>query len=142
MGQRVEYGAPKKINAFSVSLVLLVLGFAYWMWRFFPSYLDAWTVDHVLREVATQVYRANRIPNDTDKIEVIKELLDKAKSDIRKQAGINDPELTVSANIEGDTAFLYAEYTVQVTHPVVDKTTTLHFKREEKTDLKRVDWDK
>jgi hypothetical protein len=139
--QRVEYGKPRRLNWFSGTLILLAVGFGYFMWRFFPYYLDAWTVDHVLRETATAVYRANRM-NEPDRTTTLRQLLDKAKEDIRKQAGIQDPELTVGVDIEGDSALMSAEYSVVVTHPLVDRTTRLHFHREEKADIKRVDWDK
>ena len=35
-----------------------------------------------------------------------------------------------------------ADYTVKITHPLLAKATVLHMHREEKADVKRVDWDK
>ena len=139
--ERVTYGQPRRFNAVTLTLLLMMAAAGYWMWRFFPVYLDAWTVDHVLKETASALYRLNRSPPSSERDDSMRELLDKAKADIRKQANITDPDLTVAANIEGDKAVLSAMYTVSVTHPILDKVTTLHFKREEDADLKRVDWD-
>jgi hypothetical protein len=141
MAQRVEYGRPRKLNAFSGTLLALAIGGAYWMWRFSPAYLDAWTVDHVLRESATAIYRANHLA-EPERSKALREILDQAQVDIRKQSDIKDPDLTITANILEDKAVLKAEYSVRITHPLIEKTTLLHFQREEGANLKRVDWDK
>jgi hypothetical protein len=141
VAQRVEYGQPRRLNSVSLTFIVLLLGGAYWMWRFFPAYLDAWTVDHVLRESATEVYHANHML-EPDRTKEIRDILDRAKANIRKQAEINDPDLVVSASILENSATLSCEYSVRITHPLVEKTTLVHFKREEAADLRRVDWDK
>ena len=55
-----KYG-PKRLNAVTVGLLLFALAAGYWFWRFFPAYFDGWTVDHILKETAAAVYRANRL---------------------------------------------------------------------------------
>jgi hypothetical protein len=141
MAQQVEYGKPKRLNAVSATMLVLALGGGYWMWRFFPAYFDAWTVDHILRESATQVYRANRM-QEPDRTNTLRDIVDKAKADMRKQAEIQDPDLTVGLNVDDANAILTADYTVRVTHPVLASPTVLHMHREEKADVKKVDWDK
>lgn len=140
MAQQVKYGAPRRLNSFSVTLILLALAFGYFMWRFFPTYLDAWTVDHILKESATQVYRANRL-REPERTETLTAIVRKAQSDIRQQASVHDPELKVSLNILENSASMSADYTSIVTHFAVNKTTTLHFHREETANIKTVNWD-
>jgi hypothetical protein len=140
--ERVSWQKPNRLNAVSVTLILLGLAAGYWMWRFFPAYFDAWTVDHVLRETGSLVYRANRM-GEPGRTTALRELLDKAKVDIQKQADVKDPELTIGLNIDdNNNMLLTADYTVRITHPLLSKPTVLKMHREEKANVKRVDWDK
>jgi hypothetical protein len=140
MAERVHYQAPRRINSFSVTLALMALALGYWAWRFFPVHFDSWTVDHILKESASQCYRANRL-REPERTTTLTDIVNKAKADIRRQTGITDPELVVNLNIEETTASMSAEYQVIVTHPLVSKTTTLHFQRKENADIKVVNWD-
>lgn len=140
MVQRVEYGKPRRLNAVSAMFILLVIAFGYWMWRFFPSYFNAWTVDHILSESASEVYRANRL-NEPERTNTLHEIIDKAKADIIHKANVHDPDLTVNLDIDGNNAKVSADYSVVITHPMVTRTTTLHFVRSETADIKRVNWD-
>jgi hypothetical protein len=135
-----SYGGPRRINAVSIVLVLLAAAGGYWMWRYFPVYFDAWSVDHILKEAASETYRANRL-NEGSRMEQLKLIVDGAKAKIIKQVGIHDPELTVDLNVDGDKATMTADYTVRVTHPVIDKTSKIHFHREEQANIKFVKWD-
>jgi hypothetical protein len=134
------YGTPRRINAVSVTLFLLVVAGGYWFWRFFPVYFDAWSVDHILKEAASQTYQANRL-TESQRMEQLKQIVDTARSKIVKQVEIKDPELTVNLNIDGDKATMTADYTVKVTHVVIDKITRMHMHREETANIKFVKWD-
>jgi len=136
----MAYGAPRRLNAVSVTLLILGAAAAYWFWRFFPSYFDAWSVDHILKDAASQTYHANRL-TDSQRMEQLKKIVDDARGKIVKQVGIRDPELTVDLNIEGDKALMTADYSVTVTHPGVSYVTHLHFHREETANIKFVKWD-
>ncbi len=141
MGQQVEYGQPRRFNSVTVTLILLALGAGYWMWRFFPVYFDGWTVDHILKESASEVYRANRL-SEPERTETLTAIVQKSKKKIREQTAVIDPELVVNLEVLENDAAMSAEYSMVVTHPVTSKTTTLHFFRKEHADIKRVDWDK
>jgi hypothetical protein len=141
MAERVQWAQPKRLNWVSGTMLVLAVVFGYWMWRFFPAYFDAWTVDHVLLEGANSAYRASRL-GEPARTNALHELVDKAKADIQKKANVEDPELTVGLDLDGDIATLTADYMVTVTHPVLSKVTQLHFHREEKANIKAVDWDK
>jgi len=136
----VAYRTPKRINAVSVAMMLLVAAAAYWMWVFFPVYWDAWTVDHQLRETAALCYRVNRYAEPGRTIE-LRKLLKKAQEDSIRLAHITDPEFDVSLEIEGDNLFLHAIYKVTVRHPVGNFVTTLNMNRTEKANIKQVSWD-
>jgi hypothetical protein len=135
-----RYGQPKRINAVSITLALIALAGGYWLWRFFPVYFDAWSVDHILKESASQTYQANRL-TEAQRMEQLKEIVDKARTKIVKQVEIRDPELTVNLNIEGDKATMTADYNVTVTHPGISKISKMHLHREETANIKFVKWD-
>jgi hypothetical protein len=140
MADQYEYGKPRRLNSVSITLILIGLAFAYFMWIFFPAYLDAWTVDHTLREAASKVYRANRL-SEPDRTQTLNDIVNTARSDLKKRVGITDPDLTVSLEILENDASMTAEYKVIISHPVTTKRTTLHFKRTEHADIKAVKWD-
>jgi hypothetical protein len=141
MAERVEYGKPRRLNSVSVTMILIALAGGYWMWRFFPAYFDGWTVDHILKESASEVYRANRL-NEPERTTELTSIVNKAKQHIREQTSITDPDLTVTMNILENDASMSAEYLMVITHPVTSKTTTLHFSKREHANIKKVDWDK
>ena len=136
----MDYKTPRRLNSFNVTLIVLALVAGYWFWRFFPAYFDGWTVDHVLKEAASAVYRINRM-TEPDRTKELKALLDKTRLDIVKKGNVTDPELTVDLDIEGNLAILTADYHVIVTHPVLSRTTSLHFQKKETADIKRVSWE-
>jgi hypothetical protein len=136
----IDYSKPRRLNAVSGTMLALALAAAYWGWRFGPAYWDAWTVDHILKETASSVYRANRL-NEPLRTQTLRELVDKARAKMIHDASVGDPELAVNLNIDGDVAAMSADYHVVVTHPMIGKTTTLHFTRKETADVKVVRWE-
>jgi hypothetical protein len=135
-----HYGQPRRLNAVTVVLILIAMAIAYWFWRFFPAYFDAWNVDHILREGVTSTYQVMRI-REPERSKRLKEIVDKTRADVQKQAGITDPNLIVDLNLDGDKAVMSADYHVIVTHPYTTRTTTLHFVRAEKASNKKVEWE-
>ncbi len=136
----MAYGQPRRLNALSVSMLLVMVAVSYWMWRFFPSYFDAWSVDHILKEAASQTYMANRL-GDAERLKQLKLIVDGARSKIVKQVGITDPELVVDLNLDGDKAMMTADYSLVVTHPGIAYVTKMHFHREAAANIKFVKWD-
>jgi hypothetical protein len=134
------YGQPRRLNSVSIVLILMALAAGYWMWRFFPAYFDAWTVDHLLKEAASTTYRLSQL-NEPERTKELKKLIDKVRADIMKQASVTDPDLVVNLDIQDNNSVVTAEYDVVVTHPVITRTTTIHFKRSEAADIKKVRWE-
>jgi hypothetical protein len=135
----VAYG-PRRFNALTAFMILCGLGAGYWCWRFFPAYFDGWTVDHALREAASGSYKAARLSEPT-RSKQLKLLVDGARETIVQKAHVTDPDLLVNMDLDGDIATVSADYSVVITHPYINKTTTLHFHRTATTNTKRVDWD-
>jgi hypothetical protein len=135
-----EYTQPRRLNAVTMVLLLIAAATAYWFWRFFPAYFDGWSVDHILRESASATYRVMRL-NEPARTKTLKAIVDKAREDIATKANVSDPDLVVDLNIDGNMATMTANYHVVITHPWINRTTTLHFTKSEKSDIKRVDWE-
>jgi hypothetical protein len=133
-------GGPKRINTVSIMLVLLALAAGYLLWRFFPVYFDGWTVEHILKDAANQTYRVARIA-EPERTKQLKLIVDKARAEIVRLGHVEDPDLTVDLDLDGNEVAVSAEYRVVVTHPGIDKTTTLHFHKHEKASVKRVEWE-
>ncbi len=136
----MAYAQPRRLNAVSIALLLMMAAAAYWFWRFFPAYFDGWSVDHILRESAAATYKVVRL-NEPARTKTLKAIVDKAREDIAKKANVTDPDLVVNLNVDEHTATMTADYHVVITHPWLNRTTTLHFAKSEQTDLKRVDWE-
>jgi hypothetical protein len=136
-----EYGqAPRRLNAVSVTLLLIALGAGYGLWRFFPAYFDSWTVEHTLKDAANQTYAVARIA-EPGRSKQLKVIADKARADIVRLGHVEDPDLEVNLDLDGNDVAVSADYTVVVTHPYINKTTTLHFHKREKANVKRVEWE-
>jgi hypothetical protein len=134
------YGAPRRFNSVSFFLLVCALAAGYCLWRFFPVYWDAWTIDHILSETANAVYKLNRL-QEPDRSKMLTELIERARNDVVKRGNVDDPELLVNLNFtDENNAVVSADYHVVVTHPGIHKTTTLHFFRSEKANIKRVEW--
>ena len=134
------YGQPRRFNTVTIFMILCGLAAGYWVWRFFPAYFDGWSVDHLLKEAASKTYRLNRL-QEPGRTKQLTELVEATKNEIRKQANVTDPDLTVNLDIDGDKVAVSADYHVVVTHAVGNYTTTLHFQKSETADIKKVDWD-
>jgi hypothetical protein len=137
----VTYGQPRRLNAVTITMILLALAAGYWMWRFFPAYFDGWTVDHILMEAASSTYRINRY-QEPGRTKALTDLVEETRKKIQQQANITDPDLDVSVDIpeNGEDCAMTATYSVVVTHPFGHYTTTLHMKRTAHADIKRVKW--
>ncbi len=133
------YG-PRRFNSVTAILLLMALGAGYWVWRFFPAYFDGWSVDHLLKEAASKTYKLNQ-RQEPDRTKLLTELVDKTRADIVKQGNVTDPNLKVNLDIDGDNVAVSADYSVIVTHPLVNKTTTLHFHKSEDANIKKVNWE-
>jgi len=136
----VRYGQPRRINSVTFAIVLMGAAAGYWLWRFFPAYFDAWTVDHILKETASSTYKLSRL-GEPERGKQLKVLVDRARAEIIEQGHVTDPDLLVNLDIDGDNVAVRAEYNVAITHPVIEKATLLRFRRVETANIKKVQWE-
>jgi hypothetical protein len=136
----MRYGQPRRLNAVTFVMILIGLAAGYWVWRFFPAYFDGWNVDHTLKEAASETYKLNRM-QEPERTKVLKELVDRTLANIRKQGSVTDPDLSVNLDIDGDKVAVTADYHVEITHPLITRTTMLHFHKTETANIKKVNWE-
>ncbi|MGZ3405100.1 MAG: hypothetical protein ACXVAN_01565 [Polyangia bacterium] len=136
----VTYGQPRRLNTVTFVMILMGLAAGYWVWRFFPAYFDGWNVDHLLKEAASKTYRLNRM-QEPERTKELTKLVDKTRADIIKQGNVTDPELSVNLDIQENNVAMTADYHVEITHPMITRTTTLHFHKTETADIKKVNWE-
>lgn len=139
MTKPTVYRAPRRLNLVTGIMLLAFVAGVYWLWRFGPVYLDAWTVDHILKEAANRVYKANRL-GEPARTEALRTIVDEAKNSIVKRVGIQDPELAVNLDLTGKQVLVTADYHITVLHPKTKYKTELHLRREATANIERVDW--
>jgi len=140
MSNRVSYAKPSRLNSVTVTLLLLAVAGGYWMWRFFPAYFDAWSVDHLLKEASSTMYRLNRL-KEPMRTNEMKATLDKLRADIIKKGNVTDPDLDVQLEIDGNLAAVSANYSLTVVLAPSNKKVVLNFHRKETANVKAVNWD-
>jgi len=140
VSNRVSYAKPSRFNSVTITLLLLAIAGGYWMWRFFPAYFDAWSVDHLLKEASSTMYRLNRLKEPLRTTEM-KKSLDKLRVDIMKKGNVTDPDLDVQLEIDGNLATVTATYQLTVVLAPSNKKVVLHMNRRETANVKAVNWD-
>ncbi len=136
-----DYKQPRRLNIVSGILLLLLAGAGYWSWKFLPAYLEAWSVDHILKEQVSRVYKIMMM-GEPDKTNELTKLVETAKADIKKKAGVTDAGIVVHLNVDVTVATLTADYKVRVNHDWFNRTSVMQMHRVATADIKRVDWDK
>src|SRR5438105_2146968 len=132
------YAQPKRLNTVTFVLLLLAASAGYWMWRFFPSYWDSWTVEQILRESAAKVYKLNLL-NEPERTTRLRELVDSTRQKVAAE-GVTDENLLINLDILQNDVTVTADYRVIVTHPGLRKTSSVHFIKIGHADVKRVSW--
>lgn len=136
-----DYKQPRRLNVVSGALLLMLAAAGYWCWKYMPIYIEAWSVDHVLKEQVSRVYKMMQM-GEPDKTNELTKLVETAKADIRKKSGVTDPNVVVNLNIDVTVATMTADYKVRVNHDWFNKTSIVELHRVAVSDIKRVDWDK
>lgn len=130
---------PSRFNSVTLLLILVFAAGGYWVWKFFPHYFRAWQVDHILADGASQSYKISRMTEplqSRSRTELVETMRTKINA-----LGIEDPDLAVGLDFQGELVTVTADYSVQVNHPVADKVTIMSMHRVANGDLKKVVWD-
>lgn len=120
------YEKPGKLNAVSIFIVLIILAAGYSLVQFGPPYYRKWKVKGVLSEAANKVYPRRFVTGETESI-MLEEIRTWTYKEMRR-VGVKDPGLQVDVNKNADVIGAGADYRERINHPVVKKTTTLHFR--------------
>jgi len=129
-----------RVPALLTLIILLILGgVGYTLWRAVPVYLGAWEVDSVLAAQVAQVYRINRL-SEPRRSDAERALVDETRSKITA-LGIDDPDLAVSLDYQGESVTMRCDYRVEVRHPVLLRPTQLNMHRTASTDLHGLAWE-
>ena len=118
-----SYKRPSKINFVSVIVTLILLSGLYSLIQFGPPYWRKWKVKEILSSSASQAFKRRRQPDE--------EVLNKIREDTVREihaAGVDDPSVRVTVDINEQQATVTAEYRERINHPLVKKTTTLTFR--------------
>jgi len=127
-----SYKQPRKLNFVSMLFLLAGLAGVYSLIQFGPPYWRKWKVKEVLSEAANKVY-PKRMNTDG---EFVRQTEKVTVREIRA-AGVEDPGLRVEIRLEPRVRITaLAEYDEVIRHPLVGKSTTLHFRPREEVPIK------
>jgi hypothetical protein len=133
-----EYRKPKKINAVSITLLLIVGAIAYVIYSLWPAVTLRLRVKAELEDVLPNFYRVNLRPEDYARTEIArmkKELLAKLP-----KIGVKDKQLEVIFDRNKKTVAMEARFKTTLTIPVIEKTIVVGLRPRVETDAARVEW--
>jgi hypothetical protein len=136
--QPTQYRKPKRINAVSVTLAVLVLLAAYFVYCVYPVVNLRLRAKSELEDVLPQFWRANLRPEGYAREEIArirKELLVKLA-----KAGVKDKKVEVVFERGKKRVAIEARFSAVAHFPVIDKTHTFALAPRAETDAARVDW--
>ena len=123
---------PRKLNVVSFLLLAAVMAALYSAVKFGPAYWRKWKVQGVLSATANVIY-----PRRRDVAAGTADLRQVREDTVRqlRELGITDPALRVDFSANAREIIVSADYQEQVTHPFVNKTTSLHFHPQNNTPI-------
>lgn len=114
MAQPVQYKKPRRINAVSVTLVLLLLAGGYALYQWFPRYMLRHEAYRVLQETGSKLAgRAAYYEEDTNAREQLRLEMQRQLVNV----GVEDPKLETWIEIEGKEVRLGVVYSTWIEWP-------------------------
>jgi hypothetical protein len=120
-----SYDKPRRVNAVSVIIFLMLAAALYAAVQFGPPYYRKWKSSGILSEAANRVYPKRNVPADASS-----EFFEKVRGETAarlRELGIGDPGLRVLIEASPARVGVSAEYVEIIKHPLVGKITTLSF---------------
>jgi len=114
---------PRHLNPVSLLVYLVLAAIVYGGVKFGPPYWRSLKVDEAVRGAVNEYWAATRGSSDFEAPPRVRESLERAIRDI----GVDDPDLQLTFERDGEDLRVTATYKEVVTHPFVNRTTTLHF---------------
>jgi hypothetical protein len=133
-----EYRKPGKINAVSVTMLLILGAMAYVGYALWPVVSLRLRVKSELEDVLPNFWRVNLRPEDYARQEILR-----MKNDLMvklPQLGVKDRKLAVVFERGKKRVAIEAHFSTTVTFPVLNKTRTFQLAPRAETDAGRVDW--
>jgi hypothetical protein len=135
---QTDYRKPRKINAVSITLLLIAGAVAYVIYCLWPVAILRQRVKGELEDTLPNFYRVNLRPEDYARTEIArmkKDLLEKIP-----KLGVKDKKLEVIFDRGKKRVAIEARFSTTVTFPVLNKTRTFQLAPRAETDAARVDW--
>jgi hypothetical protein len=136
--QKVEYKKPRRLNAVSISLAVVVGAMVYTFVALWPVITLRSNVKSELSEALPHLWKLNLLPEGRARAEVVK--LKKIITDQLRKTGIKDDKLELVVNRDKQRVALEARYAAAATFPWSQRKWVLHFSPRVETDAARVDW--
>ena len=133
-----HYKQPRRINAVSISLLLIVCAGGWVGYSAWPIISVNANVKNELGEALPRVYKANLLPEPTS-TDAITRVHDELMSKMKK-LGVDDPKVEVIISRSKEKVSVEARYTAILTLQGIDKTRPLTMSPKVETDAARVDW--
>jgi hypothetical protein len=133
-----EYRKPGKINAVSITLLLIVSAIAYVIYSLWPVVTLRLRVKSELEDTLPNLYRVNLRPEDYARVEIAR-----MKKDLTAKLpkiGVKDKNLELVFERGKKRVAIEARFSTTVTFPVLNKTRTFRLSPRAETDAARVDW--
>jgi hypothetical protein len=133
-----EYRKPAKINAVSVTMLLILGAMVYVGYNMWPIVTLRLRVKSELEDVLPNFWRVNLRPEEYARAEIARmkrELLAKMP-----ELGVRDKKADVIFERGKKRVAIEAHFQASVTFPVLNKTRTFQLAPRAETDAARVDW--
>jgi hypothetical protein len=136
--QRVEYHRPRRINAVSVTLMLIVGACAWVGFSFWPLIVLRSNVKNELAEAIPHLWRSNLRPDSQARAELT--ALRRQLVERLHQLGVKDSKLDLAIERNKKWVSMTAHYSATGSLRGWDKTFVFAFAPKVETDAARVDW--
>jgi hypothetical protein len=133
-----HYKQPRRINAVSISLLLMVAGVGWIGYSAWPIISVNANVKNELGEALPRVYKANLLPEPTS-TELITRIHDDLMGKMKK-LGVDDPKVEVIISRSKEKVSIETRYTAILALQGTEKTRPLTMSPKVETDAARVDW--
>jgi hypothetical protein len=120
-----HYSKPGRVNLVSLLIFFALASGIYSLVQFGPLYYRKWKVKGVLSETANRIY-PKRMLSGPDEAEFFAQVRKDVEAQLR-EIGIEDRGLRVQLYKTPQIIAARVMYQEVVTHPLVNKTTILHF---------------
>lgn len=133
-----EYRKPKRINAVSITILLILGIIAYVVYCVWPVVMLRLRVKSELEDTLPNLWRVNLRPDDYARTEIAK--MKKHLQTKLPQVGVKDKKLELVFERGKKRVAIEARFDASAFFPVLNKTKVFQLRPRAETDAARVDW--